>query len=554
MKYTTLDIETGKKGNVLQIRIYNETYGINSFDTWADFYTFLKENNSIPCYRQFIAHNGGRFDYVSMLYELLPKTWSASIIMTGSGIIVCSINDFKKRVTFKDSIMVLKGSLKYLCETFNVETPKSDIDIENIEKIFHENREEFDYYLDNDVISLFQVCKAFQKELDLKSFPITIAALAIKTYFDKFKPDYQFFDTSTLNTEETAMMDSSYAGGRVEVFRKGEHEGINSYDVNSLYPFVMKENYYPVFPAIRGKKYVPGDMGIYECSFKQDNRGIPPCLWIKGDNGLEFTYEGSGCYTSVEIEQAKKYGLDINVGYGLYFPKKHKIFEKYVDHFYSLRMANKDNALNMICKLLLNSLYGKFAERSEGTMLAQLTEKEKTDYIKKEIGFSEYSEKMGLYLVETKRKIKHPHKYISIFTTAYARCYMYDFLVKYSDKLVYMDTDSIHMTGIMDNEFIGNELGQFKPEYSGKGIYNGRKQYIIDKTLRFKGMRTQGNLFHEKITYEDFKTMLDGKVITKAYDTFPALKTVIKKGDPCKLTRTSKNLKTSDFASNMGKG
>jgi hypothetical protein len=551
MDYATLDIETGKKGNVLQIRIYNDKFGFNSFDTWDDFYTFLSKNNDKPCYRQFIAHNGGRFDYVSMLYALLPKTWSTSIIMSGSGIIICSINDFKKRVTFKDSIKVMTGSLKGLCKTFKVETPKSDIDIDRIEEIFNNDRPQFDYYLDNDCVSLFQVCKEFQKKLDIKYFPITIASLAMKIYYEKFKPDYQFVDTSSLNEVDTKILDESYAGGRVEVFRKGEHDNVNTYDVNSLYPYVMKENFFPVYPVIRGKKYEPGDMGIYECSFIQNNKSIPPCLWIKGENGLEFTYEGQGSYTSVEIEQAVKYGLDIKIGYGLYFPKKHKIFTKYVDYFYNLRMSNKNNALNLISKLLLNSLYGKFAERTEGTMLSQLSDDDKKKFTAKGIGFSEYSENMNLYLVETKRRIKHPHKYISIFTTAYARCYMYDFLVKYAKNVVYMDTDSIHMTDKMDNEFIGSKIGLFKPEYSGKGIYNGRKQYIIDKTLRFKGMRTQGNLFHEKITYEDFKAMLEGEVIKKEYDTFPALKTVIKKGEPCKLTRTQKNIKSSDFTSNM---
>jgi len=550
MNFSTLDIETGKKGNVLQIRIYNEKFGFHSFDDWLQFYDFLQRFNHVTCYRQFIAHNGGRFDYVSMLYELLPKTWNTSIIMSGSGIIVCSIYDFKKRVTFKDSVLVLKSSLKGLCDTFKVETPKSDIDIDRIEEIFNNDRKTFDFYLDNDVVSLFQVCKKFQEKLDIKSFPITIASLAMKIYKDKFSPSVKFYDTSK-ESDDKYLIDDAYAGGRVEVFKKGEHENVQTFDVNSLYPFVMRNNFFPVYPRIRGKKYVEGDCGIYECSFKQNNTNIPPCLWIKGENGLEFVYEGKGCFTSVEIETAIRYKVDITPGYGFYFPKKEKIFKSYVDHFYKLRLKNKKNALNLICKLLLNSLYGKFAENEYGNILAQLSEKQKKELAEKEIGFTEYSEKLGLYQVETKRNIRHAFKTHSIFTTAYGRCYMFDFLVEYSDYLLYMDTDSIHMTRTMDVKYIGEELGKFKREYEGKGVYAGRKQYMIDKTLRFKGMRTKGNLFHEKIDYEDFKTMLEGKYITKEYDTFPTLKTVIRNGEPCRLTRTSKNLKASKFSSNM---
>ena len=551
MDYSTLDIETGKQGNVLMIRIYNFKYGFTSFYTWQEFYSFLEQNNDMPCYRQFIAHNGGRFDYVSMLYELLPETFSTSIIMSGSGIILCSINDFKKPITFKDSILVLKAGLKKLCSTFDVETPKLDIDIENIETIFNEDREQFDYYLNNDCTSLYQVCKKFQELLDINYFPFTIASLAMKLYQTKFKPDdVKFYDTQK-ESEFKYIFDDSYAGGRVEVFKKGEHKNVCSYDVNSLYPFVMKDNFFPTYPCILGKKYGTGDMGIYPLTFKQTDKTIPPFFWIKGDNGLEFVYEGSGCFTSVEIEKANLYGIDMVIEPGVYFPNYSKIFSKYVNHFYELRLKNKDNALNMICKLLLNSLYGKFAERNDGSQLCQLREEDRNKLIENGVGFTEYSEKMGLYMVETERNIRHAHKYISVFTTAYARCYMYDFLAKYSEHLVYMDTDSLHITCDFDDKYIGNDLGMFKKEYEGKAIYNGRKQYIIDKTIKYKGIRTQGALNHDKIDYEDFKKMLEGKSISKKYDTFPALKTALKSGTPCKILEVEKTLKSSKFCTNF---
>lgn len=551
MDYSTLDIETGKKGNVLLIRIYNLKYGFTSFATWQEFYYFLEQNNNMPIYRQFIAHNGGRFDYVSMLYELLPHTFSAEVIMSGSGIILCSIRDFKKLVVFKDSILVLKKGLKDLCKTFEVKTPKLDIDIENIEKIFHEDRKQFDFYLDSDCISLFQVCESFKKKLELKSFPFTIASLAMKLYLSKYKPENASFYNTNKETAFKHLFDDAYAGGRVEVFKKGSHKNVTSYDVNSLYPFVMKNNEFPVYPAVLGKQYEKGSCGIYPVKFNQKNKKIPPFFWVKGDNGLEFCYKGTGVFTSVEIEKAQNYKIDMEFSPGIFFPKTMKLFEKYVTHFYDLRIKNMDNSLNHICKLLMNSLYGKFAEREDSQKLCQLSPENIKELIADGMGVSEYSEPLNLYLVSTKRKIRHAHKYLSIFTTAYARCYMYNFLAKYSDTLIYTDTDSLHITGKFDEKFLGDELGKFKKEYTGTGIYNGRKQYMLGETVKYKGIRTSGALNHEKINYEDFKKMLDGKLIKKKFDTFPALKTVIKSGNPCMIKTVEKTLKSSTFCSNF---
>jgi len=557
-KFSTLDIETGKKGNVLQIRIYNKKYQFSSFDTWLEFYYFLEKNNDKSEYQNFIAHNGGKFDYISMLYELLPYTLKSDVIMSNSLIICCTINDFKKSVTFQDSMQVMGRSLKVLCKTFKIKVPKQDIDIENIEWIFNHDRNQFDFYLDCDCTSLYEICTSFMELMGIKKFPFTIASFAMNQFLTKFQD--KSLECHHINTQEAEQKEhlnhefysQSYGGGRVEVFRKGEHPLIYCYDVNSLYPSMMKFYYFPLPPRIVTGKYSDDEMGIFPVSFIQHNRKLPPFFWNKSDNGMEFIYEGKGVYTSVEIKEAKKYGIYMDIGPGIRFLKKGKIFARYVDHFYTLRMKNKDNALNLTCKLALNSLYGKFAEKGEGVAFRQLTDEQRNEVIKEGTGISMYSEKFNLYQVDTNRKIKHAHKYLSAFVTAYARCYMFKYLAEYADHIVYMDTDSIHMPVKMKPEYIGDELGQFKLEYEGKAVYNGRKQYMIDKKVRFKGIRTTGSLFHEDIDENDFKDMLENKPVQKSYDSFPAFKSVIKKGGACKLTRNTKDIKSAKFMSNFG--
>lgn len=61
---------------------------------------------------------------------------------------------------------------------------------------------------------------------------------------------------------------------------------------------------------------------------------------------------------SAEIENAKKYGYEITVLRGYYFTEQTTIFKDYILQLYSLRLEyDKSHPLNLIAKLLMNSLY-----------------------------------------------------------------------------------------------------------------------------------------------------------------------------------------------------
>ena len=68
----------------------------------------------------------------------------------------------------------------------------------------------------------------------------------------------------------------------------------------------------------------------------------------------------TGWYFSEELKLALKLGYTFEVLEGVLF-ERGNIFKKYVSTLYKLRKSfKKDDPRNMICKLLLNSLYGKF--------------------------------------------------------------------------------------------------------------------------------------------------------------------------------------------------
>ena len=298
-------------------------------------------------------------------------------------------------------------------------------------------------------------------------------------------------------------------------------KNIKCYDVNSLYPYVMKNNLYPVGPINEffGDITILNDIywiGEVDVSTKKDL--IHPYLQIhyKTNNGLR-TISPNGSWTmklhSCEYENAlNDYNITIKNGY---FFKKGDIFSKFVDDLYTLRSKYpKDDPMNFICKLIMNSLYGRFGmkpiiNKQEFVSSDKFKELSITNTITDFLDLDEY----GIFVTYIDDKlINRIHKVsvgIASAVTAHARVFMSQF--KNNDKftLYYTDTDSIFIDKELPEELVGNKIGQFKLEYNLKeGVFLGPKIYAgitnddiyISKVKGFKN----ANL----IPFDDFKSLL----------------------------------------------
>jgi hypothetical protein len=77
------------------------------------------------------------------------------------------------------------------------------------------------------------------------------------------------------------------------------------------------------------------------------------------------------------MDNAVKYGYTFEIIKGYEF-RKGNIFKDYVNKMYELRLQySKGEAINLIAKLLLNSLYGKFGMKSETTKVEILANNKK---------------------------------------------------------------------------------------------------------------------------------------------------------------------------------
>lgn len=227
-------------------------------------------------------------------------------------------------------------------------------------------------------------------------------------------------------------------------------------------------------------------------------------------NGITMAPTGTWTdwYCTVELKNAIKYGYQVEVLEGYHWSNSEHIFEKYVDTLYNLRSTfDKKDPRNLICKLLLNSLYGRFGLNPsllEHSFVEQLDREDKLIDIKKlkTNNIYSYTNNKNVDSSSMSLDISLP---IAIFTAAYARIYMSKFLIDYSDHLYYSDTDSIFLDCPLPDSVVGTGLGLFKLEYKSlESVFISPKVYSSllpdgsevtkvkgsNKTISFKDLYT----------------------------------------------------------------
>lgn len=554
--FSTLDIETSSNGDVLDIGVWD---GINYFlfPSFLAFLEWLQTNCIDERYRKFIAFNGGNFDWVSFVEVLKDqKLYDSDIIAAQSTIISIRIGNYEKPVLFLDGAKVLVDStLHELCDTFQVENPKQDIPeqykskMEIFKKKFPEKYYE---YLKYDCISLYEVSIKFMKLLNIDFFPTTLASLSLYLY----RLLFQEYDLYKLSETQDNFISESYGGGRTECFRPGSYSNVKEYDFNSMYPAIMKNAEIPVRYLHFTYNHDFNNIGFYEIDFKQNDNN-PSLLWIKTkEHGMEYVKQGHGIFASPEVDKAIKLGYTIKIIKG-YVCRKYKdtrkIFNKWIDYSYNTRKKNKTNALDYIFKKLMNTGYGKFGQKRISQKVIINKNMTIKKLMKKYEEVKPYMDKEnGIYIVTEKRECHNRIVSIASLITSAARVKLYESMEKINFKMVYTDTDSLHMPNYVTLE-TSTELGELKLEDSGEGIYIGRKLYYFkgDKKTKkkVKGVKIGGS-FGAEIEKEDFEKLLAGETLKRTNKNFPKFRSVLRgTRKAAKIFEVEKEIK-QNFTSN----
>jgi hypothetical protein len=372
------------------------------------------------------AHNLSGFDGILLLNHLLdyensttakPMLFNNKLISIGFEIKDPNDKSIKPKtrtIVFKDSLLMLPMALRNLCSAFNVKTVKtnfpfnlSDINYSGefpsfdswtgltqsqYEEIQNEHgnkpwsfKDESIKYCKIDCLALYEVLCQFNdlvySEFSLNIHnPLTLPALAMKIY----KAHYMSKNTiyQMLGNVEKDIRES-YTGGAVDVYITNNtyntsDEKLYYYDVNSLYPTVMSTMEMPIGKPIAFEGDIrsvdPEAFGFFYCEITSPYYIEHPILQrrIKTKDGTR-TIAGLGTWEgwifSGEMDNAVNYGYSFNIIRGYKFAKKN-IFKGYVEKLYKLRLEySSGTPMNLVAKLLMNSLYGKFGMKPENACI-----------------------------------------------------------------------------------------------------------------------------------------------------------------------------------------
>jgi hypothetical protein len=211
-------------------------------------------------------------------------------------------------------------------------------------------------------------------------------------------------------------------------------------------------------------------------------------------------------------------GIIKKINYQIRFKKKAKIFEEFIKTFTEMR--KKDKKHNMICKSIINSLYGRLG-MSPLNEKTKIMSTEEFNIFKKKNEEAIISETHINDIVITEiRKIRNynvsANVSVAAIIAAKARIKLMQGFIDVSEnggRILYTDTDSIFASfkKKVDDMTFGEVFFDMskKDTKINKSVFAGTKAYAIingnGEVIKIKGVK------RDAISFEDFKTNFEKK-------------------------------------------
>lgn len=387
---------------------------------------------------------------------------------------------------FRDSFKKLPFTIDRIAKAFELDTIKGEIDYHKERPIGYQPTDDEWEYQENDV-KILSKAMGITTEQGMTKLTAGSDALAefkktIELSFDKWFPVL----SQTMDSE----IRSAYRGGFTYADPRFSGRLVEQcghvYDVNSLYPYIMYDRLIPygepVYCATMPETSEEYPLSIFQVTFTAKLKpNHIPCIQIKNNfrfSATEYLTEISEpttlSVTNVDWQLYNEH-YDIYVleyGPGYKFTAQTGIFKTFIDHWMSVK-ATSTGAMRELAKLMLNSLYGKFATRTTIQSKIPVLEENKIRLV---LGDSE--ERDPVYTAA------------GVFITAYARDYTIRSAQLNYPRFAYADTDSLHLIG--KESPIGlkvhkTELGAWKHEYGfTRAKWMRSKAYAEERTPELK--------------------------------------------------------------------
>lgn len=389
---------------------------------------------------------------------------------------------------------------------------KKEIDFKTVDD------EELKRYCQEDVkiiADAFKEWESFVTSHDLGTFGRTLPSQAFNSFRHRFMTSKIYIHTS----EKASHLErSAYFGGRVECFFIGrKREGEFYYlDINSFYPYVMRNFEFPT-------KLVFYDD---DCSLKNLERLLisgstiakvnlfspEPAYATKYNFRTIFPIGTFDAYLCTEGLRRELESGNIRDIYEVAHYESAFIFRDYVDYFWALKskyQREKKTSWEFICKMFLNSLYGKFGQANDEVLWER--ECDPGEFYREVIFHLETGETTVITrFAGMEREVRLAaseamNSFVGICShvTEYARLLLWDYIKKCGrDNVYYCDTDSliVNIDGLARiKEFIREgELGSFRIiEEADSFTIRGAKDYTFGSRSKTKGIRADAQMLDE---------------------------------------------------------
>lgn len=405
-----------------------------------------------------------------------PRAGEFSTLISSMGKFYQVVIHWKSGETtrLRDSLKKIPMSVSAAAKAFELEEGKGDLDYTKPRpKGYRPSKDEWDY-IRRDVKIIAQ---ALYKQHVQGMRKLTVGADALAEYkgltgkvFNTYFP--------VLNTEMDSVIRTAYRGGftYADTRHQGKRVGAGqTFDVNSLYPYIMRERPIPYgvpkwfdgMPPDDGSQFIVSV--TFTAQVKQNH--IPmiqakKSMFYSATEYLRTIDEPiTLAVTDVDLKLMQDhYDLDIICfNGGLTFNSFTGLFNDYIDKWSAVK-ERSEGGTKLIAKLFLNSLYGKFATNPDVTGKYPVLE---DDIVKLRKGDDETRDPV--------------YTAAGVFITSWAR----DLTIRAAQAnyatFAYADTDSLHL--LTQGAPIGltvdpAKLGAWKREYGfSSAIFLRAKQY-----------------------------------------------------------------------------
>lgn len=406
------------------------------------------------------GHNSGKFDF--MFPEILSELEAGKIMLINSRLAKAKIGNTELR----DSFLCLPAPLAKFGE-------KDDFDYSMLarDKAGKRNtdfKQKIEKYLHQDCVALFNAMSRF---VERYGFALTQAGASMKAWEDMGG------EVRRYGKGHDDIFRQYYYGGRTQVFEyaDGIKGNFKLFDINSSYPFAMCSDH-PVGTDYYSSKDYKSAHGASFWDVYAVSRGA---LAVKTKLGTVFPDSLEPAHfkcTGWELRAGMDTGtLEIISASGL-IPRRTESMKKYIMRYFDERIsakANKDIIGDVLAKIFMNSLYGRYGMNSADFKDYKIIESSANMD-----GWEPYIRCGDYEIVQRDSATKSYYDVaLSASVTGLARANLWRAICS-SKRPIYCDTDSVLCEDF--NAQQGDKLGEWKLECEPEQIWiAGKKCYAF---------------------------------------------------------------------------